>query len=380
MAEHFHRAGYHTGLFTTNSYVGLISGMERGHDAMREVGSRPNSASSLELHEDFWRWREEYPGEPFYVHVQTTDVHYPYDPLDPYAGLYLDPAGRRVYDEWHRRLRETGHPVPTRPWAESFELAGIDRPEFYSAQGRLYDECLAQNDARLGRLVERLKAEGEWENTILVVASDHGAAWWRIEIDPPPPRSNPILARYFSRIPLVVVWPGHIRGGRRLAEPVSMIDVLPTLLEMAGVEPPEVSQGQSLVPLLFGRDGWESRPVIFDQARTVDLADPDIHHFHIEVVDGRWGASLLVPVDPGAEPQLPEGRETALLVYDLWTDPDALTPINAERPDLVEKYREFLEAQWEAHEVLAQHVGTAGREVPLTPDQLETLRALGYIR
>ena len=159
-----------------------------------------------------------------------------------------------------------------------------------------------------------------------------------------------------------------------------MIDVLPTLLDMTGLEPPGVSQGQSLVPLLLGENGWVSRPVIFDQARTVDLANPDIHHFHIEVVDGRWGASLLVPVDPRAEPQLPDGRSAALLVYDLWNDPDALTPINDERPDLVGKYREFLEAQWEAHQALAHHVGTAGEEVPLTPEQLGTLRTLGYIR
>jgi arylsulfatase A-like enzyme len=380
MAEHFHHAGYHTGLFTTNSYVGLISGLERGHDVMRELGSRPNSASSLELHEDFWQWREEYPGEPFYAHVQTTDVHYPYDPLDPYAGLYLDPAGRRSYDEWNRRLQETGLPMPARPWSESFGLTEISRPDFYSAQGRLYDECLAQNDARLGQLVERLKAEGEWENTLLVVAADHGAAWWVMDFEPPPPFSNPILAGYWSHVPLVFVWPGHIRGGRRLAEPVSMIDVLPTLLELAGLEPPEISQGQSLVPLLLDRSGWEPRPVIFDQARAIDSADPEISHFHIEVADGRWGASLLVPANPGVELELPEDRIAALLVYDLWEDPNALTPINEERPDLAEKYRAFLQSQWEAHRALAQHVGTAGGAVPLTAEQLETLRALGYIR
>jgi arylsulfatase A-like enzyme len=352
--------------------------MERGHDVMREIRSRPNSASSLELHEDLWQWRAEYPGEPFYVHVQTTDVHYPYDPLAPFAGLFLDPARRRVYDEWNRRLVETDLPTPARPWSEAFELTGVDRLDFNAAQRRLYDECMAQNDARLGRLVERLKADGEWENTLLVVASDHGAAWWVLDIDPLPPRGDPILAAYWSRIPLMFIWPGHIEGGRRLSEPVSMIDVLPTLLELAGLEPPEVSQGQSLVPLLFDRGDWQSRPVILDQVKSVNVGGQT--YFHIEVADGRWGASLLVPMDRGAELELPAGRVAALQVYDLWEDPNTLTPINEERPDLVEKYREFLEAQWEAHRALAQHVGTAGGQVPLTAEQLETLRALGYIR
>jgi arylsulfatase A-like enzyme len=377
MAEHFHRAGYHTALFTTNSYAGMISGMERGHDVMREIRSRPNSASSRDLHEDFWQWREEYPGEPFYVHVQTTDVHYPYDPLDPFAGLFLDPSDRRVYDEWNRRLQETGAHKPAWPWSESFEITGIGRPEFYASQRRLYDECMAQNDARLGRLVERLKAEGEWENTLLVVAADHGAAWWVMDIDPPPPLSNPILAAYFSRIPMVVVWPGRIEGGRRLVEPVSMIDVLPTLLELAGLEPPETSQGQSLVPLLFDRGDWQSRPVILDQVKNVNVGGQT--YFHIEVADGRWGASLLVPPEPGAQLELPEGRLAALQVYDLWEDPNALTPINEERPDLVEKYMAFLEAQWEAHQNLGR-LFSPSAAVPLTAEQLETLRALGYIR
>jgi arylsulfatase A-like enzyme len=374
LAERLHHAGYHTGLFTTNSYVGLISGMERGHDVMREMGSRPNSASSLELHEDFWQWREEYPGEPFYVHVQTTDVHYPYDPLDPFAGLFLDPARRRVYDEWNRRLVETDLPMPARPWSEAFGLTGVNRLDFNAAQRRLYDECLAQNDARLGKLVERLKAEGEWENTLLVVASDHGAAWWVLNIDPLPPFNDPILAAYWSRIPLMFIWPGHIPGGRRLSEPVSMIDVLPTLLELAGLDPPEISQGQSLVPLLFNRNGWEPRPVIFDQVDQGGWAS-----FHIEVVDGRWGASLLVPPEPGAQLELPEGRIAAFQVYDLWEDPNALTSINEERPDLVEKYTAFLEAQWEAHQTLGK-LFSPSEAAPLTPEQLETLRALGYIR
>jgi len=98
------------------------------------------------------------------------------------------------------------------------------------------------------------------------------------------------------------------------------------------------------------------------------------------VADGRWGASLLVPADPGEELELPEDRMAVLQIYDLWDDPNALTPVNAERPDLVGKYREFLEAQWAAHQALAQHIGAAGKTVALTQEQLETLRALGYIR
>ncbi len=57
----------------------------------------------------------------------------------------------------------------------------------------------------------------------------------------------------------------------------------------------------------------------------------------------------------------------------------AVYPLNEERPDLVEKYTKFLEAQWEAHQALAQ-LFTPSESVALTPEQLKTLRALGYIR
>jgi arylsulfatase A-like enzyme len=159
-----------------------------------------------------------------------------------------------------------------------------------------------------------------------------------------------------------------------------MIDVLPTLLELAGLNPSEVAQGQSLAPLLLGTGALGPRPVIFDQRGVSPGTNREVDAFHIEVVDGRWGASLLVPAEPGAELELPESRIAALQVYDVWRDPNALSPINDDRPDLVEKYRELLEAQWAAHRALAEHVGRGGGESALTPEQLETLRSLGYIR
>jgi hypothetical protein len=68
-----------------------------------------------------------------------------------------------------------------------------------------------------------------------------------------------------------------------------------------------------------------------------------------------------------------------VLVYDLWNDPICVNPINEQRPDLVEKYTTFLEDTWNDHRALATQF-TPGAKVALTPEQLERLRALGYIR
>ena len=100
----------------------------------------------------------------------------------------------------------------------------------------------------------------------------------------------------------------------------------------------------------------------------------------IEVVDGRWGASLWIGPEAEDEYHLgAPGRPMPLLLFDLWNDPWCLSPVNEQHPELVEHYTAFLEAQWEAHQALGQRF-TPGGEVALTPEQLETLRALGYIQ
>jgi hypothetical protein len=141
---------------------------------------------------------------------------------------------------------------------------------------------------------------------------------------------------------------------------------------------PDVMQGQSLAPLLLGEEGWEPRPVILDEFY-VDQETGELGGF-IEVIDGRWGASLLIghPLQSGGR-VVTEGRPVPLLLYDLWNDPECRHSLHEERSDLVEKYTAFLEAQFEAHQALGQYF-TRSESVTLTPEQLETLRALGYIQ
>ncbi len=234
---------------------------------------------------------------------------------------------------------------------------------------------MAHQDYQLRQLVERLKAAGEWEHTLLIVAADHGP-WHAGLRDPSLTDHDPMFRNIVTRIPLLIVWPGRIADGQRFSQPVSMIDVLPTILDLVGLPMPEVMQGQSLAPLLLGEEGWEPRPVILDEFRVDEETDGELRGV-IEVIDGRWGASLEINPDP--EQPLERRRPVPLLLYDLWNDPMCLNSLHEEHPVLVEKYTAFLEAQWEAHQALAQGFTRSG-EVALTPEQLQTLRALGYIQ
>ena len=94
-------------------------------------------------------------------------------------------------------------------------------------------------------------------------------------------------------------------------------------------------------------------------------------------VDGRWGASLEINPSADAPPEL--RRPVPLLLYDLWEDPSCLQSLHEERAELVQKYTRLLERQFAAHRALGQRFSRAEVE-PLNPDQLRTLRALGYIQ
>ncbi len=393
MAEHVHQAGYQTGVFVANPNAGTLSNLQRGVDLMREswdefayFGGENHRESSRVLNGGFWEWRETYPAEPYWVHFQTTDVHADFPTVSPFAGLYVSHEEFETWEEWGEQLSEEGG---SGIFSDAWEETGLDRVAYYTVMQSLYDEAMAHNDHQIGRLVERLKAEGEWENTLLIIGADHSSMaamaniGLAIQDSLPPPWSEPMFSPSIARIPLLFVWPGHIEGGQRFSQPVSMIDVLPTILDLLDLPMPEIMMGQSLAPLMMGTDGWEPRPVILDEFG-LDTETDELRG-KLEVVDGRWGASLEINPEPPDEDEEddPEAakrkRPVPLLLYDLWNDPYCLHSLHEEHPDLVEKYTAFLEKQWAAHQALAQRF-TPGEQVVLTPEQLQTLRSLGYIQ
>lgn len=405
MAEHMRHGGYATAVFTTNPNCARVIGLERGVDFMNDGHSENNSTSSTELHEQFWQFRHDYPGRPFWIHFQTTDVHQPNESVAPYAGLFVSPTERAQVEEWDQKMWNVGGDLFGTTSISGFydaalAKAGVDRRAYFNTRRGLYDETMAHQDRELARFVDALKAAGEWDNTLLVIASDHGhpagtfARFGRGLFEPQPePWQGALFDSYATHIPLVFVWSKKFAGGRRIEQPVSMIDVLPTILELAGLPPAEVAQGRSLAPLLQGR-ALEPRPVILDEFR-VDEATGEMVG-NLEMIDGRWGASL--EIGPGSdEAEAARGRHAVpaggrwgavhpffadvprLLLYDLRKDPFALRAVNDAHPDLVKHYESALLAHWSANRALAQRFSEADAQ-PLTPEALKQLQDLGYVR
>ena len=346
---------------------------------MHETGIEPNnSESSRLLHESFWQWRENHPSEPYWVHFQSTDIHEPFEPVAPFSGLYVDPELRQAYEEWDPKL------YPSGGWREppAYEEHGIDQARYAYAQQGLYDEAMAHNDHRLGELVARLRERGEWENTLLIVAADHGypAACHRL-MEPEAPMWGPMFNSHETRVPMIFVWPGRIPAGQRFNAPVSMLDMLPTILDLLDMSVPDAAMGHSLAPLLLGESDWEPEPVIFDEFN-VDSETGEMSGL-IEIIDGWWGASLEIGEGAaneigGVGARTDEHRPSPLLLYDLRNDPFTRHSLHEEHPDLVERYQGLLQHQWTVHKELGDSLGEGG-QVEVGQEQLEALRALGYI-
>jgi hypothetical protein len=115
MAQHMHGARYQTGVFNANPNAGTLSALERGVDIMQEswvefryFGGEHHKESSRFLHNAFWKWREAYPREPYWVHFQTTDIHGDFPAVTPFSGLFVGPEQLKTWEEWSKQLKEEG--------------------------------------------------------------------------------------------------------------------------------------------------------------------------------------------------------------------------------------------------------------------------------
>lgn len=197
------------------------------------------------------------PDRPFLLAVGFFRPHTPYvAPEDPYFGWY---------PEQEMPLFPTVDKNPP-------EVPAAALGSYKKEQDQLTDELRRQcaqayyasisfMDAQVGRVVAALDRLGLAENTIIVFTSDHGYHMGEHGL-----YQKMSLFENSARVPLLVVAPGVTPAGSVISEPVSHVDLYPTLTELAGVEAPDNLQGQSLVPMLKdpsakGR-GWALTQVV----------------------------------------------------------------------------------------------------------------------
>ncbi|MDP6775375.1 MAG: sulfatase [Candidatus Latescibacteria bacterium] len=145
-----------------------------------------------------------------------------------------------------------------------------DVPEIREDVCDYLGECLAV-DAGLGVILDRLEEMGELDNTLIVVSGDHGIPGF--------PRGKCNLYDLGCEVALAARWPGRIPGGRIVDDFVNLMDLAPTFLEAAGVDPPEGMCAGSLMDVLTSSESGQVDPertfVVTGRERHVADARPD---------------------------------------------------------------------------------------------------------
>jgi arylsulfatase A-like enzyme len=165
-------------------------------------------------------------------------------------------------------------------------------------------------------------------------------------------------------------------AGRVVDEVVQTIDVMPTLLEMSGLEPPADIQGQTLLPLInptAAKSAWRPRPAISEKAITdpnKGAAPPPHDTEAYAIVDAGWKlVHHTTRPDGGPEFEL----------FDAVKDPLDRHDVAAERPEIVQRLAKLL-AGWRQMATAARLKPDAESTKGLSQQQLQRLRSLGYIR
>lgn len=289
LAEQLRNEGYSTLGASANGWVSPEFGFNRGFDTFLYRDNLKAAAFNRELLPRLDRLRP-----PFFLYVHYIDPHIPYSPDVGWDGRPL-PANLR------------NRPVTL----EEIDATHFQHrpPELLARARDLYDGEIRSADNALRGLVDRLAQRGLMKNTLLVVAADHGE-----ELEEHGRMSHgQTVYQEVLQVPLVIHAPGIVRPGR--FGRASLMDVVPTLLDLLGIEHPQGSlDGESLLgQLASSRSAVEERPFLSH----LDFVDGT----GLALIQGRWKLVLGknpyrkqlfdLASDPGEHRDLLESPEVA---------------------------------------------------------------------
>jgi arylsulfatase A-like enzyme/Flp pilus assembly protein TadD len=321
LAEQFQRAGYATYGVQSNGWLAATFGFQQGFD--RYVFPRganvPWMKSMVWPHADNVYLEAERlldahdPNAPFFLYLHFMDVH-----------EYAAPA--------------------------EFQQFGTDSAGAYRASIRWVDHVLE-------RLRERLAVMGQLENTVMILASDHGETFgedrrWGHARN----ARSPAL-----RVPLVIRLPEAARS-LRIPDRVRNLDLAPTLLDLAGIPIPQSFEGESLLPLIESDRSEASR----DRASYASLPALLFRDAVLQESVNIRGWSFARDLDDPHREHL----------FDLRVDPDEEVNLIEIEPDEADRLRPLLDA----YQRRTPLPGAVRSEIRIDPQIADKLRALGYLQ
>lgn len=340
IASRLSRAGYETRAITDGGGVVPAFGFDRGFDRF-DVRARGGADYDPEWN-DALAWLDRERSErPVFLFLQTYLVHAPFEDSGLFpeehpehtAWLSAEPIGRDVILAFQKG-----------------QLA-LD-PRERQAISRIYDEGVARMDAIVGEFLEALDEALGDQPALVIVTSDHGEELF----DHGGIEHGHSLHRELLHVPMLMAFPEGRTAGET-DEPVSTLDIVPTILDVAGLEPVKLLPGRSLL-----MDGDEQRRLV---GHTQPY--PQVRPLHSLSFAG---AKLVLRGDLDDDSRAPTAR-----LYDLRTDAAERNDLAEQRPELVRSMTNALRDYLRSYPPL--DVGADVTELP--DDVIEDLRALGYI-
>jgi arylsulfatase A-like enzyme len=236
------------------------------------------------------------------------------------------------------------------------------------------------NDYHLGRLILKLKEEGLYENSLIIVTADHGESFGEHKwiLKKPTFGHSGVVYEEVIKVPLIVKYPQNKFAGKRYSTPVQLVDIYPTILDIGGIKANEIEiEGQSLNPLSFSAS---QERIIFTESQI----DP----FGIHSASVRIGDKKLIKVDTRfyfgknlkkiARNILEKLQIPSIQFYDLSSDPKEQRNLARKRKKdtkyFLEKYYEIIEKCDEK----AKPFEKEQEKIALNEEVKKRLKSLGY--
>ncbi len=353
LSSRFREKGYRTAAFTGGSYVSRVFGVDRDFEFYVEA-ENPAAKDGREV-EIAANWIEENASDPFFLFFHTYYAHMPYkDPrfLEGRQGGRLAERYRKNHlfgVLGHSDLLHCPGIVPT-PEERGFLLA-------------LYDGGVAGADEMVGGILDALSRAGVLDRTTVIITGDHGEEFW--EHTGRAAYHGHSLYDELLRVPLIWYEPGLPAAGTARDEPVSLIDIVPTVASRFGLSVREALDGVDLSPMLEGED-WRVNRALFAEAA---VRGPSRRS--VRTQEGK----LIVT----GGPQQGEGRKCPVRVLaprELYLPGDEAERDNRfeEEPQLAKALLELLDRRSES----VRPPAPEGDRIEVDEALRERLRALGY--
>jgi arylsulfatase A-like enzyme len=285
---------------------------------------------------------------PFFLFAYFWDPHYDYIPPPPYDRMFV---------------RETDEPIDVTDYESSNTVNARIKPEQLSYVISQYDGEIRWTDHHLGEFLQLLKQEGVWDNTVIIVTSDHGQEFF--EHGRKGHKHN--VYEESIHVPLVIKYAQSKPTGRE-SRLVSHIDIFPTIMTLTKSEVTTPSYSHSL---LSSSPGWE-RPIFFELHSLWYIRDRSLD----EIVAKAEGQFL--SIRKNNYKLIYSSRPAALQLYDLENDRGEKHDLQKEEPRITARLKDRLDA-WQEEMRSVRMSFSEGGEAELSEEMIERLRSLGYM-